>query len=156
MARLCVLGNYAAAAKARLIASSALFTKGLTAPAPAFEEIGIGHRNSLPQRGLGTPAQTRQLRNIQEFLRRTVRARRVEDEHSTIADDIGYEPRELGDCDVLPGPDVEELVRRVVFHHEGAGVGQVIHRKELPAWLHGAPHGHGRRTGQLGFMQPAD
>ena len=94
--------------------------------------------------------------DVQEFLRRAIRARRVENKAAAITDDVGDELRKLGNGNVLSRSNVEEFGSGIVFQDEDASIGKVINRKKFPAWSAGAPYRHGWCVSNLGFMETTD
>src|SRR5215471_142864 len=99
--------------------------------ASACEEIGIRGGDTIAQRGLCAPAQCCELADVQQLLRSSVRARGIERQRSGIADDVGDELCEFGDGRVLPGPDIQKPVPRIVLQDEYAGVGEVVDGEKL-------------------------
>src|SRR5437879_1113164 len=94
------------------------------AVAPAMgEEVGVGRREALRQRGLGAPAERAQLRHVEQLLRCAVGPRGVKGELALVSDRFRNETREFGDGEILAGADVEEVFARIVLQHEDARIG---------------------------------
>src|ERR1051325_8666613 len=102
-------------------------------------EILVSLREAFAQRRLGSPAETFQLRRVDELARRAVRARGVVDELAFEADDLGHRAGELRDGHVLADADIDHLVAGVALHQEHAGVVKDIREQELTPRRAGAP-----------------
>src|SRR6266542_5128485 len=140
----------------------------LTTSAPAHRSrSGSRHRqflqvppvrpiDSLAEPDPGPPPQPRQLRDVEELARRSVRLRRVEHGFPFEADHVGHDLRELADGDVLTDADVDDLWALVLTHQEDAGIGEVVGVEELPSRGSRAPDLDAAPALPLGLVELPD
>src|SRR5450756_1177896 len=108
------------------------------------------------QPNLRRPAELLYFRHVEKLLRRAVRARRIKLDLALETDDLCDLGSEVGDGDVLPGPDIEKAQIGIMLHQENAGIAEIIGAEKLPSRLSGAPHRHRRRVRQFPFVKPAE
>ena len=84
-----------------------------------------------PEIGVGTPSQCVQAPNVEPLARRPVGLRRVADEIPVKADDARDYSGEIGDGDVVSGPDVDVRLVRVETYEMNEGIGKIINVKEF-------------------------
>ena len=111
---------------ARTILRPDRFAVSVGRAAASRQEVGVGDGQTVVQPDLRRPAEPFDFRNVEKLLRRTVRSRGVERDLAVIADDLRDLGREVGDGDVLAGPDIEKGQIGVVLHQKHAGIGEIV------------------------------
>src|SRR5690606_7138504 len=109
----------------------------------------------LTQRDLCLPAERRKLGPIQQLLWRSVWPRGIENDLTLVADHLGDRARKIGDGHVAPESDVEKSRRRIVLHHEDAGIGEIIDMQKFASRSPGAPYRHAGQAGEFCFVETA-
>src|SRR5271166_5088737 len=88
------------------------------------QERRIGLRKACAQRGARPPSHAGELSAIEELAWRPVGTRRIENELSPIADDLGNQLGKFRDGDLLAAADIDVLLVRIVLEDEHAGIGE--------------------------------
>ena len=85
------------------------------------------------------PAEVVQSRDVEPFARRAVGLVGVKANVAAKVNDVGDEPGQIGDGDILAGSDVKKVRAVIVIHEKEAGVGQVVDVQEFAFGLADAP-----------------
>ena len=96
-----------------------------------------------------------QLCQIQQFARRAVRLGRILYDFSLIADNVGYQPRQVGNADFFSAADIHNFVIVVGLHKIQAGVGHIVNMEKFAQGGACAPDADFRGLRQTRFMEAA-
>jgi hypothetical protein len=95
----------------------------------AGKKLRISLRKPLAKQRTRPPSHFNELGTVEEFARRAVGTRLVEQEFTLVVNDLGDELGEVRDRHLLAAAEIEVRFAGIVLQNEYTGIGEVVYEK---------------------------